>query len=62
MNLSEPPKWKQTKITVAEFHEVVGDVLTVSIRYDELSISGGNVNVKWNKDTGEFRFAGTYGK
>lgn len=62
MNLSEAPKWKQMKLTLDEFEEVFGGRLMASVRYDTLKLSGTHVNIRWTKETGEFRFGGTYGK
>jgi hypothetical protein len=62
MNLPSPPTWKQKKIPVAELRNILDDDLEVSIRYDMLNITSPEINVKWNAETGEFRFGGTYGK
>ena len=38
-------------------------ILTSEVdRYDVLSITGNDVNVRWNPGTGEFKFSGSYGK
>jgi hypothetical protein len=31
-------------------------------RYDTLSITGTDVNIRYDKDSGEFKFSGTYGR
>ncbi|KAB5590922.1 hypothetical protein CTheo_5616 [Ceratobasidium theobromae] len=58
--LDGPPTWKAKKFTQLEFETMVGAV-TKSIRYDTLRLSG-DVNVRWNSDTGEFKISGSYGK
>ncbi|KAG8923852.1 hypothetical protein FRC03_005934 [Tulasnella sp. 419] len=62
MRLPAPATYKQTKITVDDLTNILDDNLVTSVRYDYLYITGGEVNVRWNKETGEFRFSGTYGK
>lgn len=62
MGLPAPATYKTTKITLEKLNEILG-VYTIetSIRYGSLRITSNEINVKWNKDTGEFRFGGSYG-
>ncbi|KLO07904.1 hypothetical protein SCHPADRAFT_1001300 [Schizopora paradoxa] len=59
-NLEGPPKFKAKKFPKDEIQEYIGDVVG-SVRYDYLYITS-DVNVRWNPDTGEFKFSGSYGK
>ena len=61
MQLPAPPTYKQTKIPLATLQEILCNDLTTSIRYGMLRVTSNEINVKWNKDTGVFRFAGSYG-
>ncbi|TDL30014.1 hypothetical protein BD410DRAFT_811406 [Rickenella mellea] len=61
MNIEGPPKFKTKKVPKDEFGELIGD-LEVEVRYDTLVITGTDVNVRWNPETGEFKFSGTYGR
>lgn len=61
MRLPEPAKYKAAKITVAQLQDLLDGDLETSIRYGSLRITGSDVNIKWNKETGEFRLGGTYG-
>lgn len=62
MMLSEPPKWKMKKIPISEFNDIVDEPygITTSIRYGRLKIVSSEINVKYDKETGEFRFSGEY--
>lgn len=61
LNLREPMKSKTRKMPKDEFEQCFGD-LDVSVRYDTLSITGTDVNIRYDKDSGEFKFSGTYGR
>ncbi|KAG8937909.1 hypothetical protein FRC00_010023 [Tulasnella sp. 408] len=62
MQLPEPAKYKATKITLEQLYDILDtNYIETSIRYGSLRITSPNINVKWNKDSGEFSFSGTYG-
>ncbi|KDN34736.1 hypothetical protein RSAG8_12178, partial [Rhizoctonia solani AG-8 WAC10335] len=56
------PRWnfKTKKYTKEEFEDLVGSV-SKDVRYDTLYLTG-PVNLRYNPDTGEFKFSGSYGK
>ncbi|CDO73361.1 hypothetical protein BN946_scf185008.g124 [Trametes cinnabarina] len=60
MGLDGPPKFKMKKFSVEEFEDLIGPC-QASARYDNMYITGKDVNVRWS-DTGEFKFSGTYGR
>ena len=39
----------------------IGSLLTLC-RYDNLNITGTHVNVRYDSDSGEFKFSGSYGR
>ncbi|KIO28259.1 hypothetical protein M407DRAFT_243065 [Tulasnella calospora MUT 4182] len=62
MQLPEPAKYKAAKITLEQLYDILDTgYIETSIRYGSLRITSPNVNVKWNKDSGEFSLSGTYG-
>lgn len=62
MQLPEPPKYKATKITLEQLYDILDtNYIETSIRYGSLRITSPNINVKWNKESGEFSLSGTYG-
>ncbi|KAG8895880.1 hypothetical protein FRC01_012151 [Tulasnella sp. 417] len=62
MQLAEPPKYKAAKITLEQLYDILDtNYITTSVRYDTLRITSPHINVKWNKDSGEFSLSGTYG-
>ncbi|KAG8945374.1 hypothetical protein FRC04_000824 [Tulasnella sp. 424] len=61
-NIPEPPKYKATKITLEQLYDIFDtNYVETSIRYGSLRITSPNINVKWNKESGEFSLSGTYG-
>ncbi|KAF9070106.1 hypothetical protein BDP27DRAFT_1159413, partial [Rhodocollybia butyracea] len=61
MGLGGPPTWKVKKFSVENFQNALGHI-EASVRfYDNLSITGTDVNVRYNAESGEFKFSGTYG-
>jgi hypothetical protein len=62
MGATSAPKWKQKRLSHEEFNELVDGQITAPVRYDTLFLTGTGVNVKWEPETGEFKFSGTYGK
>lgn len=60
LGLKGPPNWKMKKIPKQEFEQCVGPI-EASARYSELRITSSEVNVRWNPDTKEFKFSGSYG-
>lgn len=61
MGLDGPPAFKQKQLTVEDFGIVLEGEITASVRYDTLYMNN-KINIRWNKETGEFKFSGTYGK
>jgi len=57
--LGGPPTFKMKKFPIEEFENLIGD-LDSSARYSTLHVKS-DVNVRWNPETGEFKFSGTYG-
>ncbi|KAK5945365.1 hypothetical protein PMZ80_002570 [Knufia obscura] len=53
-------KWKQKKVPMREFEACFG-IVTASVRYNDLRITGEHVNLHWDRDENTFRLAGTYG-
>ena len=78
MRLDGPPTWKVKKVTKEDFENLPGDISTsvrfvfqrnddmettnYLCRYDDLNITGTHVNVRYNSDSGEFKFSGCYGR
>ncbi|PVG03030.1 hypothetical protein CPB86DRAFT_750104 [Serendipita vermifera] len=60
LGLKGPPNWKMKKIPKQGFEQCVGPI-EASARYSELRITSNEVNVRWNPDTKEFKFSGSYG-
>jgi len=60
LGLDGPVTWKMKKFTKEEFENALGSI-EASVRYDTLCITG-NVNVRYNSDSSEFKFSGTYGR
>ncbi|KZS96896.1 hypothetical protein SISNIDRAFT_450650 [Sistotremastrum niveocremeum HHB9708] len=61
LGLDGKPTWKAKKFEATEFSDLMGGI-QASVRYDNLYITSKEVNAKWNPDTGEFKFSGSYGK
>ncbi|KAN0136684.1 hypothetical protein V8E53_005454 [Lactarius tabidus] len=61
MGLDGPPTWKMKKLPKETFENLLGGI-SASARYDDLSITGTDVNVRYKPDSGEFKFSGTYGR
>jgi hypothetical protein len=63
LQVPDATKFKTKKWTSSEFEETVlnGAMLEKSVRYSSLFING-NVNLRWNPETGEYKFSGRYGK
>ncbi|KAG8998944.1 hypothetical protein FRB90_012189 [Tulasnella sp. 427] len=60
MQLPELPKYKAAKITLEQLYNILDTrYIETSIRYGSLRITSPNINVKWNKDSGEFSLSGT---
>ncbi|KAG8998999.1 hypothetical protein FRB90_012181 [Tulasnella sp. 427] len=60
MQLPEPPKYKTAKITLEQLYNILDSrYIQTSIRYGSLRITSPTINVKWNKDSGEFSLSGT---
>ncbi|CUA75273.1 hypothetical protein RSOLAG22IIIB_05810 [Rhizoctonia solani] len=57
--LDGPPTWRTKKYTYAEFERHVGEI-EGRARYSELVLTS-DVNVRYNPETGEFKFSGNYG-
>jgi len=49
------------KMAIDDFETLVGCTIETSIRYGHLSLVGGNVNINFNKDSGELKVTGGYG-
>ncbi|KAJ1303054.1 hypothetical protein OPQ81_011255 [Rhizoctonia solani] len=60
LGLDGSPNFKTKKYTKQEFEELVGSI-SKDIRYNTLYLTG-PVNLRYNPDTGEFKFGGSYGK
>ncbi|VDB96593.1 unnamed protein product [Peniophora sp. CBMAI 1063] len=59
MGLEGPPKWKQKKFGKDEFEDRIGRIVG-SARYNDMYILG-DVNVRYNGESGEFKMTGSYG-
>ncbi|CAK4031438.1 Hypothetical predicted protein [Lecanosticta acicola] len=60
-NIDEKAKaFKLKKIPRDDFGGMFG-YISASCRYDDLNITGENVNLKWNKEELTFQLSGTYG-
>jgi len=60
MGLDGPPTWKMKKFTKDNFVDLLGRI-SASARYSSLRLTGKAVYVRYNADTGEFKFSGYYG-
>ncbi|KAF8322598.1 hypothetical protein DL93DRAFT_2071449 [Clavulina sp. PMI_390] len=57
----ESVSWKQKKFSAHEFRSMLNDDLEGHARYATLYLTS-DVNIRWNPDSGEFKFSGSYGK
>ncbi|KAF7792824.1 hypothetical protein EIP86_003924 [Pleurotus ostreatoroseus] len=57
LGLGKAPTFKMKKMSKEEFQEHIG-YISSSARYNDLHITGKDVNIRWS-DTGEFKFSGT---
>jgi len=61
LGLDGPPTWKMKKIPKDTFEDLLGGI-SASVRYDTLNLTGTDVSVRYNHDSGEFKFSGMYGR
>ncbi|KAI0032380.1 hypothetical protein K488DRAFT_78520 [Vararia minispora EC-137] len=59
LGLDGPPTFKMKKFSAAEFGNHMGHIVA-SARYNEMRIKN-DVNIRYNAETGEYKFSGSYG-